>query len=53
MGKSCLRFRRVDDLSLDVIGETIRRVDVDSFLAAYEQARGSSRKTRAAGSRQP
>lgn len=52
MGKSCLRFRRVDDLSLDVIGETIRRVDVDSFLA-YEQARGSSRKTRAAGSRQP
>ena len=50
MGKSCVRFRRVDDLPLDVIAETIARVDLDSFLAQYEAARGSSRKTRAATS---
>ena len=52
LGKSCVRFKRVEDLPLDVIGETIARVDLDSYLAGYEEARGSSRKTRAAG-RQP
>jgi hypothetical protein len=48
MGKSCVRFRRLDDLPLDVIGETIARVDLDRFLAHYAAARGSSRRTRAA-----
>jgi hypothetical protein len=48
MGKSCVRFRSVDELPLDVIGETISRVHVDDFLAHYEEARGSSRRTRAA-----
>jgi hypothetical protein len=52
MGKSCVRFRHLEDLPLDVIGETIARVDLDSCLAAYEAARGSSRKTRSAR-RQP
>lgn len=47
MGKSCLRFRRLDDLPLDVIGETIARVPVDRYVAHYEKARGSSRKARA------
>ena len=49
MGKSCLRFRRLEDLPLDVIAETIGRVDIDRFVAHYEEARGSSRATRAAG----
>ena len=48
MGKSCLRFRHVEDLPLDVIGETIARVGLDDYVAHYEDARGSSRKTRAA-----
>jgi hypothetical protein len=47
MGKSCVRFRRAEDLPLGVIGETIARVDLDTYLAHYERARGSSRKTRA------
>ena len=49
MGKSCLRFRTVDDVALDVVGETVARVRIDDFLAHYEDARGSSRTTRAAG----
>lgn len=49
MGKSCLRFKRVEDVPLDVLGETIARVDLDRFVAHYEEARGSSRKTRAKG----
>ena len=48
MGKSCVRFRRLDDVPLDVIGETIARADLDHYLARYEAVRGSSRKTRAA-----
>jgi len=48
MGKSCVRFRRLDDLPLDVIGETIARVDPESYMAWYEKASGSSRRTRAA-----
>ncbi len=46
MGKSCVRFRRLEDLPLDVIGETIARVDLDEYLAHYERARGSSRRRR-------
>jgi uncharacterized protein DUF1801 len=47
MGKSCVRFRHLDDVPLDLIGETIARADLDRTLAHYAAARGSSRKTRA------
>jgi len=47
MGKSCVRFRRLDDLPLEVIGETIARTTLDRFLDHYREARGSSRATRA------
>jgi uncharacterized protein DUF1801 len=43
MGKSCVRFRRIDDLPLDVIAETIARTGLDQFLDRYREARGSSR----------
>jgi hypothetical protein len=33
-------------LPLDVIGETIAKADLTSFLAQYEGTRGSSRATR-------
>ncbi|HEX5940172.1 MAG TPA: DUF1801 domain-containing protein [Dehalococcoidia bacterium] len=48
MGKSCLRFRKVDDLAIDVIADTIARADLETFVDRYKEARGSSRKTRAA-----
>ena len=40
MGKACVRFKRIDDLPLDLIGETIARTPVDDFIALYEKARG-------------
>jgi hypothetical protein len=49
MGKSCVRFTRLDALPLDVIGQTIAETDVDSFLERYQAVRGSSRRTRTAG----
>ncbi|HEX2304394.1 MAG TPA: DUF1801 domain-containing protein [Gaiella sp.] len=39
MGKSCLRFKRVHDLALDVLGEAIARTSVEDFIAAYERSR--------------
>ena len=49
MGKSCVRFTKLEDLPLDVIGETIARVDLDRYLAHYADAKGSYRKTRGVG----
>ncbi|MBL0039967.1 MAG: DUF1801 domain-containing protein [Xanthomonadales bacterium] len=41
MGKSCIRFRKLDDLALDVIAESFRRMSVDQFVARYEAARAA------------
>ena len=48
MGKSCVRFRGLEDVPLDVIGETIAKVSLDQFVAQSEAARGSARKARSA-----
>ncbi len=53
MGKSCLRFRRLDDLPLELIGETIARAHLDAFLEHYRAARGSSHATRWRARRSP
>ncbi|UCD36771.1 MAG: DUF1801 domain-containing protein [Fidelibacterota bacterium] len=37
-GKSCVRFRKLDDLPLDLIGTSIASENVESFIARYEQA---------------
>lgn len=37
-GKSCIRFRDVEDLALDVIGEAIRRMPAHAYIAYYESA---------------
>jgi hypothetical protein len=39
MGKSCVRFRTLDDLPLDVVADAIRATSVDEFLVAYEAGR--------------
>ncbi len=36
MGKACLRFRGLEDLALDVLGELIRRVPARAFIKEYE-----------------
>jgi hypothetical protein len=35
MGKSCIRFKKVEDLALDVVAEAIARVPVQEHLAWY------------------
>lgn len=39
MGKSCIRFRKLDDLPLDVIGQAIASTPPDAFVARYEAVR--------------
>lgn len=39
MGKSCIRFKKVDDLPLDVIGEAFRRLPARVFVEHYKRAR--------------
>jgi hypothetical protein len=39
MGKSCLRFKRLDDLDLDLVAEVVASTPVDDFLATYERVR--------------
>ena len=38
-GKSCIRFKKIDDLALDVIGEAIRRMPAKLYIEVYETAR--------------
>lgn len=38
MGKSCVRFKKLEDAPLDVIGEAIKRMPADRHIAVYESA---------------
>ncbi len=44
MGKSCIRFKKVEDLALDVIGEAIRRSPVKLYIEQYESVIKTMRK---------
>lgn len=65
MGKVCIRFKRLEDVALDVVGEAIRRTPVATFIARYEavlktpgrgrkpaeKKRGATRSAKTAGAR--
>ena len=37
MGKSCLRFRKLDDLPLDVVGKVVAATSMADLIAGYEK----------------
>jgi hypothetical protein len=39
MGKSCVRFKTLDDLPLDLVAETVASVPVAMFIGEYEESR--------------
>ncbi len=41
MGKSCIRFKKVDDLALDVIANTFKDITAKKYIAGVEAARSS------------
>lgn len=61
LGESCLRFRKVDELALDVLGAALLQVTAEAYVQRYEQqwegqaagrgARASSKSSRPATAR--
>ncbi len=47
MGKSCIRFKKLEDLNLDLIGEAIRRMPSGAYIASYERILHKSLRSRA------
>lgn len=39
MGKSCVRFKRLDDLPLDLIGDEVASTPPEAYIARYERSR--------------
>jgi len=39
MGKSCVRFRKLDDLPLDAIGAAVAAVPPEAFIRVFEASR--------------
>ena len=46
VGKSCVRFRKLDDLPLPLIGESIAAMDAAAFVARVEQMRTARKRKR-------
>ena len=45
MGKSCVRFRKLDDLPLELVGEVVAKTPIADFVEIYRASRsGRSRK---------
>jgi hypothetical protein len=49
MGKSCVRFRKLEDLALDVVGEAIRRAPAGEYIRWYEMVTDGRRPAAAIG----
>jgi len=47
MGKACVRFKRIEDVALDVLAEAIRRVPSKVYLASYVRALEENKKAAA------
>ena len=46
MGGCCVHFKQLDDLPLDVVGNTIARVAVDQYVARYQNSRTKKNSTK-------
>ena len=42
MGKSCIRFKSVEDIPLETIGKVIKEVSLRKFVEQYERAQGGA-----------
>jgi hypothetical protein len=45
MGKSCVRFKRIEDVPLKVIGQAIKRVPAKKFIEYYESTIKGAKRT--------
>jgi hypothetical protein len=47
MGKACVRFKSIDDLPLDVIGDLVAKYPIDDWVRMYRQSRTKAPAARA------
>lgn len=45
MGKSCIRFKKIDTIPYDLVGELMERISVEEYVAAYENNLPVKRRT--------
>jgi hypothetical protein len=38
MGKSCIRFKKINDIPIQLIGELASKMSVQQWIALYEKA---------------
>ncbi len=41
MGKGCLRFKKLDDLPLEIIGKLVKKVPMKAYITNYENGWGN------------
>ena len=46
MGKSCVRFKNLDDLPMDVIGQAIAKTPFSEYIDIYEASRRKTKRGR-------
>jgi uncharacterized protein YdhG (YjbR/CyaY superfamily) len=44
MGKSCIRFKKIEEIPYDLIGELMTKMTVQDWISAYEKALNQPRK---------
>ena len=44
VGKCCVRFKKLEDLPLEIVGKAVAAMSVEEFIAMYENARASSKR---------
>lgn len=50
MGKSCVRFKKLDEVPLAVVGQAVKRVPVKKYIAQYESALSKTSRAKAGAS---
>jgi len=59
MGKCCVRFKKLEDIALDVVGESVRRLPAKKYIGYYAQNLAASgrgldgKKLKAGGAKAP
>ena len=41
MGKSCIRFKRMDDIPYDLVGKLMRKMNPNDWITLYESAKNN------------
>ena len=51
MGKSCVRFKKLEDVPLDVIAAAVKRIKMKDYIASYESQLTKSKSGKKAGAK--